>query len=135
MAAIKKTVKTRSDLNSLALSSGATVTSDSGQKFNTQKKRAVKKKRLEPVENNTGLKPALPEVKKSDPGPQIIANAVESAAKANLMMMAELKQQISQIQLKSAMPITEWEFDMIRDGKGYLTTIKARAGAPSGRLN
>lgn len=128
---MKKSVKSKADLNKLALSAGATVTGSSGQKFNTSKKKAVARPRLE---KNPDAKPIPPKpAPEAPPAPVVpdqgeVARAIESAGKAHVMMLAELKSQMAAIQINEGGRPTEWIFDMIRDDKGYLTRIVATAG-------
>jgi hypothetical protein len=129
-----KTVKDTAALNALALKSGATVTGG-GQKFNTSKKKAVPTKKLEPAVPMPAPKPEPPPPPVPDPTMVKVSENVIEASKANVMMLAELKQQISEIQLMSADPVTRWEFDFIRDDKGYLQRVIANGTPEVKRLN
>ena len=121
MMAVKKSVKSRKDLDRMALAKGATVTDAGGKTFNTAKKKSAVK-RMRPA-------PKTPEAPKPAPdkGSEMLAAKVEEASAAHLKMMDELKMQIAQIQLNAPEPPTEWVFDMVRDDKGYLKQIKATA--------
>jgi hypothetical protein len=129
-----RSVKDPAALNALALKSGATVTSD-GQKFNTSKAKGVPQKKLEPAVPMPAPKPEPPSPPVPDPTMVKVAENVIEAGKANVMMLAELKQQISEIQLMSADPVTRWEFDFIRDDKGYLQRVIANGTPEVKRLN
>jgi hypothetical protein len=80
-------------------------------------------------------KPEPPSPPVPDPTMVKVAENVIEAGKANVMMLAELKQQISEIQLMSADPVTRWEFDFIRDDKGYLQRVIANGAPEVKRLN
>jgi hypothetical protein len=132
---MKKRVKTKADLNSMALSSGASVSNQAGQKFNSSNMVAKPTKRLEPDPEakqipKTPKPEPKPEPPVADPGSVLVAEKIEAAAKGNAMMIAELKKQISEIKFSEDRPLLEWNFDMIRDDKGYLIRIKACCAEP-----
>lgn len=132
---MKKKISSKADLNAMALKSGASVTDGGGKTFNSGKKTAIKRpvieeppapKKLEPVvKPEKPVPPLNPE--KADEGSKMVAESLNSMSKANVMMLAELKSQIAAIQFNAAQPITDWEFDFIRDDKGYLVKLIASA--------
>jgi len=132
---MKKKIQSKAALHKQALKSGAMVTDGKGKKFNSGKKTAVKRptieeppapKKLEPiVKPEKPVPPLNPE--KADEGSKMVAESLNSMSKANVMMLAELKNQIAAIQVNAAQPITDWEFDFIRDDKGYLVKLIASA--------
>jgi len=65
----------------------------------------------------------------------MVVESLTSMSKANVMMLAQLKEQIASIQLNAAQPITDWEFDFIRDDKGYLTRLTASAKTDKRTIN
>ena len=136
MAVVKK-VKSKADLNSMAMSSGATVIDNNGRKFNSAQSRTKPIKRLEPNPDAQKIEPTPipPPVPKADPGSILVAEKIEAAAKGNAMMIAELKHQLSQVSFHAEKPIMEWTFDMIRDDKGYLTQVRAHAEVINPTLN
>ena len=129
-----KTVKDRSALNKMALKSGAKVTGESGGQFNTAKKKAAAPRRLEPevpLEKPTPApKPAPP-----DAGSVKVAQTIVDAGKTNATMLLQIKEQIAKIQMNAPEPITHWEFQFIRDDKGYLVRLIADGAAPIKTLN
>ena len=143
---MKKKITSKKELNSMALASGAMVTDSSGKKFNSKKKTAVKRpaviepeppKKLEKAEPKPRpviappSKPAGP-----DEGSRLVADSVNQSSKAMVMMISELKKQISEIQFNATQPILEWDFIPERDAKtGYLTRLKAKAIMPKITLN
>ena len=131
-----KTVKSKSDLNRMALAAGATVTGKGGSKFNSTKQQS---KPIPRLEKNPDAKqiPKAPEPKPigPDPGSRLVVESVQAAAKANLMMLAELKEQMQRFQGQSHEPITDWEFEFVRDDKGYLIRMLAHGTAPVKVLN
>jgi len=135
MAPVKKSVKNKADLNKMALKSGATVTEPSGSKFNAAKVKAAPKKRLEKAPAKPPAPAPVVQPMVDDSGARLLAEKIESIGRANVMMLAELKQQISEIQMQSPQPILDWDFEMIRDDKGYLTNIKAHAEIVPPTLN
>jgi len=137
---MKKKITSKKELNMMALSSGAVVTDSTGKKFNSSKKTAHKKpveikpeepKRLEKAAQKD--KPAYipPQViekpKEPDKGLMVIAEKMDDMSRTNAALMAGLMEQISKIQLQSASPVMEWKFDFIRDDKGYMASIHAKA--------
>jgi len=132
-----KKVKTKSDLNSLALETGASIEGAAGTKFNAQKRQAAKPKRLEKNPDAVQLPKAEPPPAPPAPDPGIAALAIqiEAASKGHLMMMAELKKQISEIQMNAAEPPMEWEFEFIRDDSGFLINLLAHGARPTKTLN
>ena len=142
---MKKKVSSKKDLNSMALAAGAMVTDDSGKKFNSSKKTAVKKqplpeppKRLEPAESKPKpayVAPPKPDPVKPDENLLIVAEKIDDASKTNAALMAGLMEQIAKIQFQSSMPVMEWKFDFSRDSKGYLTGINAKAVSSKHLLN
>lgn len=138
MAPVTKKVKSREALNKQALASGATVTDGAGQKFNASKTVAKPIPRLEKDPDAKQIPPAPP-APEPEPGPDagsvLVADKIMQASKVSAMMIAELKKQISQIQLSNERPILDWDFEFIRDNKGYLTRIKAHAEIVQPTLN
>jgi len=143
---MKKKISSKKELDTMALASGAMVTDSSGKKFNSKKKIAVKRppviepeppKKLEPAE--VKQKPVIappPKPVGPDAGSKLVAESVSQASKATVMMISELKRQISEIQFNAAQPILEWVFDFERDSKTkYLTQIKAKAVIVKPTLN
>ena len=135
---MKKKIASKENLKSMALETGAMVTDSTGKKFNAGKKTAVKKPVIEeeevkPVE--TLEKPVLKKAEPKQPpkptgpdaGSKLVAETMVSMSRANVLMLAELKSQIAAIQFNAAQPITDWEFDFIRDDKGYLVKLTASA--------
>ena len=66
---------------------------------------------------------------------KLIADQIEQSSNNMLVMMASLKEQISEIRIEAAQPPTEWEFEFIRDRNDNLTKIKAKAITQTKRLN
>lgn len=120
-----KTVKSKGDLDKLALSKGGVVTDEEGNKFNSSGVTARPEKRLEPLPQPKKKSPPEP-----DPGMVMIADAMTDANKATLMLFAELKAQMKTMHAGAQVEqtlITEWDFDFVRDEKGYLSKVKAQA--------
>ena len=132
-----KSVKDTAALNALALKTGAKVTSDSGQTFNTEKKKAVPQKKLEPMVPMAPMpKPTVaPKPEKPDLGSVKVAETIVEVGRTNATMLEQIRDQISNIQMTSADPITRWEFEFIRDDKGYLTKLIADGAPEVKRLN
>ena len=132
---MKKKISSKSDLNAMALKSGASVTNSDGKTFNSGKKTAVKRPAIEeppaPARMEKAVKPEKPtpplNPSEADEGSKMVAESLNSMSKANVMMLAELKSQIAAIQFSAAQPITDWEFDFIRNDKGYLVKLLASA--------
>jgi len=135
---MKKKISSKADLNAMALKSGASVTDTTGKTFNSGKKTAIKRPTIEeppaPKKMEKAVKPEKPakpvpplNPEKADEGSKMVAESLNSMSKANVMMLAELKKQIAAIQFNAAQPITDWEFDFIRDDKGYLVKLIASA--------
>ena len=131
-----KTLKSKKELNKMALASGASVADESGARFNTAKKIASPVKRLEKasavkeVEQTPETPPPI-----SDSGSMAIAQAIEGAAKTTSQMISDLGKQMGEIQMQAYEPITEWEFDFIRDSNGYLVKLLAHGSAPTKTIN
>lgn len=68
-------------------------------------------------------------------GSKLVANQIRESSNSMVAMMEDLSQQISGIQLVSAQPPMEWEFDFIRDGNGLLKKINATATIEKKRIN
>ena len=140
---MKKKISSKADLNAIALKSGASVTSSTGQTFNSGKKTAVKRPAIEeppaPKKLEKAVVPEKPipplNQEKADEGSKMVAESLNSMSKANVMMLAELKSQIAAIQFNAAQPITDWEFDFIRDDKGYLVKLLASAKTDTRTIN
>ncbi len=136
-----KSVKTKSDLNALALSSGATVADEGGRKFNESRTEAKSPKRLEKDPNARQLprapKPAPPPPKPTGPdqGAILVAEKIVEGTNKTVMILAELKKQMTEIQMQSRELITDWDFSFIRDDKGVLTNLRAHGTAPVRVLN
>jgi hypothetical protein len=124
-----KSVKDPAALNALALKTGAKVTGEDGKTFNTKQTKAVPEKKLEPVVPLPEPKPEPPPPPEPDPTMVAVGENIIEAGKANVMMLAELKQQISEIKMTATEPVTRWVFTMQRDEKGYLQQIIAN-GTP-----
>ena len=131
-----KTVKSKSDLNRMALTAGATVTGKSGSKFNSTKQQSKPVPRLEKNPDAKRI-PKAPEPKPTgpDPGSRLVSESVQAAAKANVMMLAELKEQMQSFQAQSYEPITDWDFEFVRDDKGYLIRMLAHGTVPGKVIN
>ena len=129
-----KTVKSRSDLNSMALKQGATVELGS-DKFNTSRNKAAPRKRLEPNPEAKVVAPPPPPPPPPptvDPteGSKILADKLDEVSAAHIQMMGDLRQEISMIKglpPSTAPRVLKWDFEIVRDNKGYLTKLQARA--------
>lgn len=140
---MKKKLSSKSDLNAMALKSGASVTNSAGKTFNSSKKTAVKRPAVEepiaPKKLEKAVKPEKPapplNPETADEGSKVVAESIDSMSKANVMMLAELKKQIAAIQFNAAQPVTDWEFDFIRDDKGYLVKLLASAKPDKRTIN
>lgn len=119
----------------MALSQGATVTDSGGGRFNTTKTKAPKKASSPAPKPEPRLEPAPKAPPPPDDGSKVLAEKIEAAGKASVMMMAELKDEIARIQLQTPEVIMEWDFDFERDDKGYLTRIRATANPSKKTLN
>jgi len=129
-----KTVKTTSDLNKMALRTGARVEDESGNQFNTEKKKAVPPKRLEP-EVPLEAPPPPPKPEKPDLGSVKVAETIVDASRTTATMLQQIKEEIANVQLTAPEPITHWEFTFVRDTKGYIVRLVADATAPIKILN
>ena len=134
-----KTVKTKADLNALALETGASVAGDKG-KFNVEKRQALKPKRLEKDPDAMQIQKAPVPAPESappvpDPGSVLVAEKIDASSKATVMMLAELKKQMAEIQMHSPELITDWDFKFIRDDEGVLTNLLAHGTVPVKVLN
>jgi len=133
----KKKVKSKAALNKMALATGATITDSGGRHFNTQKKKAPTQTKIAPpfqkVEKQDPA--AEPVQAEADPGSKLLAEKVEAASKASVLILAELSQQIAQIQMQAALPPTEWVFDFVRGEDGFITRVKATAVPQVKQLN
>ena len=132
-----KKVKSKADLNELALETGASVVDTGGQQFNVEKKQASKARRLEknPDARQIPIPEPIPEPVKADPGMALLAEKIENTGKEMVNILSELKQQISKIRLQVDHPILDWDFEVLRDNKGYLTNIIAHATVVKPTLN
>jgi len=125
-----KSVKSKRVLNKMALAAGASVTDERGAKFNTAKKVAAPRKRLEKNQETPPPKPTGP-----DPGSRLVAEKIEAGNKGIVMMLAELKEQMSEIQMQAYEPITDWDFEFIRDDRGYTTNLLAHGSVAPKVIN
>jgi hypothetical protein len=132
---LTKKVKTTRDLNEMALTKGATVKGKGGQQFNTEQKQATKPRRLEPNPDAKQIPQPPAPPPGPDPGAKLIAEKIGDIGSSNAKMLQEIKEQISRIQMTAAEPITHWNFDFIRDDKGYLVRLVADAGPQTKTLN
>lgn len=132
---IKKSVKSKSALRDHALVSGAAVADETGKQFNTSRKQATKKPVLEKDPDAKQLPAPAPEPPVADPGSKLVADAIEASARATAMMLGELKKQMAEIRMQVHEPILEWDFEFIRDDKGYTTNLRATAILPRKILN
>ena len=115
---MKKTVKSRADLNKTALKTGATITSKGGARFNS----GAKKSKV--------IKKAIPKKKEVKPEQSLlIAQAVEKQTSELRMLLEGLKEQMAAIKIDHPEPITAWDFDLIRNKDGSVKTIQARVPA------
>lgn len=76
-----------------------------------------------------------PEAEKPDSGSKLLAEKLDSMSRENVMILQELKDEISKIKLESAMPPVKWIFDIERDNNGYLKRITAHADREKVTLN
>jgi hypothetical protein len=129
-----KTVKDPAALKQMALKSGAKVSDGSGNQFNTSKVKAAAPKRMEP-EVPMPEPTVAPKPEKPDAGSMKVAETIVDVGKSNATMLEQIKDQIANIQMKAAEPITHWEFDFIRDDKGYLVRLIADGSAMRKVLN
>ena len=129
-----KTVKDPAALNALALKTGAKVTDGSGTQFNTSQVKAEPQRRLEP-EVPLPAPTVAPKPEKPDLGSVKVAETIVEVSRTNATMLEQIRDQISKIQMTSADPITRWEFEFIRDDKGYLTKLIADGVTPMKVLN
>jgi hypothetical protein len=74
----------------------------------------------------------MPEYPESDPAIIDVSKNIVEAERSNVMMLNELKRQVSEIQLMTPDPITRWQFDFIRDDKGYLQKCIAEGQPDAG---
>lgn len=128
-----KRVKDDAALADLALATGAEVKGEGGDRFNTSRRQMRPGRRVPEVP-----KPETPPEPKSDPAVQALAESVDASAKANLLMLAELKSQVEAAQSVATTEqtiITAWDFTMTRDDKGYLTGVRAEAYSYGQPLN
>ena len=145
-----KRVKTKADLNKMALSTGARLESTAGKRFNSAGAKAKPlppeapgPKRLEKAEFRDLPPPAPPPppalpppvAAVSDESINILADKIEQAGNVNAEMLVGLRQQITEIQFHSERPVLDWDFEFIRDSKGYLARIKAHAEIVKPTLN
>jgi hypothetical protein len=132
---LTKKVKDTAQMNEMALSSGGKVTGEDGQQFNSQKKQAVKPRRLEKDPDAVQL-PTAPEPPPGpDAGSKLVSDKIVAVGTSTAMMLQEIREQISKIQIDAPEPITHWEFIFERDSKGYLVRLIADGGAPTKLLN
>ena len=142
---MKMKVASKSALNEMALKSGAMVTDSSGKKFNSSKKTAIKRppepeppKRLEAAEPKPQPPPPPKplQIEGLNEGAEIVARSVDDASKATVMMMAELKRQIADIQFHAPQPILDWVLTFDRDSKtGYTNSVRIKAVMEKPTLN
>jgi len=140
---MKKKIQSKAALHEQALKSGAMVTDEKGKNFNSQKKTATKRPKPEeppaPKKLEKAVKPEKPiaplNPSTADEGSKMVVDSLEAMSKANALMMAELIQQISAIKFNASQPITDWEFDFIRDNKGYLVKLLASAKTDKRTIN
>lgn len=120
----KKRVASKSALNEMALTKGATITSESGARFN-----AAKDKPSGRMPAKAKSKPqAKTETKAAPSDTMAIVEQMKESNASLVAALADLKGQISAIQMNAKEPITDWEFDIIRDERtGSTTKIKACA--------
>jgi len=130
-----KILKSKSELNKMALSSGASVTDKSGARFNAAKKTAQPVKRLESKSavKETEQTPTPPPI--TDTGSMAIAKAIEAAAIRTSKLINDLGKQMGEIQMQAYEPITEWDFEFVRDSEGYLVRLLAHGSAPIKTIN
>jgi hypothetical protein len=140
-------VKSISDLNNLALKSGSKISNKSGKVFNSSKKKVEMRPIPEPAPMPAPMPEPVPAPIKKDPLPlpaapdlnskaiMSLSESVTDATRANVMMLAELKSAIISTQTQAPGPVLNWEFDMIRDDKGYLVKVKANAVMVKPTLN
>jgi len=124
-----KNVETKADLDAHALDSGASV-SKGTKTFNTEKRKITKPKRLEKNPDAVQLpkpapKPAPPPP--PDPGLTALANQVGNASKVTAEILEGIREQLSRPQVGAAAPPIAWDFEFIRDDKGYLDRVRATA--------
>jgi hypothetical protein len=136
-------VKSISDLNNLALKSGSKISNKSGKVFNSSKKKVE----MRPIPEPAPMPEPIPVPIKKEPMPlpaaqdlnskaiMSLSESVTDATRANVMMLAELKSAIISTQTQAPGPVLNWEFDMIRDDKGYLVKVTANAVMVKPTLN
>lgn len=121
-----KTVK-KSDLRALALKKGATIKDSAGHTFNANKIKASVKPEPRPEEEPEEEHEDT-ETENMGEGLSEIASRLEHMGKSHVMILAELKDEISRIKLETPGQIMEWRFKIKRDKKGDMEEIQAIAG-------
>lgn len=127
---LTKKVKTTARLNEMALAAGGSVKSEDGKQFNTEQKQAAKPRRLEKNPEAKQIPKPVAPPPGPDPGLKMISDKIADAGRGSAALLEQIREQIAGIQMTAAEPITHWEFDFIRDDKGYLVRLIAN-GAES----
>lgn len=115
----KKRPMSKEDLEKYALERGATLTSSSGEKYNS----SGEKLKVQSAPNKRAPKPE----KEDEEEYKIIADALKYAADQSAQILKDIRDQINLQRLESAQPPVEWVFDVVRDKDGFIKTIKASA--------
>jgi hypothetical protein len=129
-----KTIKDPAALHKMALKSGARVKADGGNEFNTASVKAEPAPMMEP-EVPYEPPPAPPEPEKPDLGSVHVADKIVDAGARTATMLQEIRDEIKNIQISAAEPITHWIFTFERDDKGYLIRLIADAEPSLKTLN
>ena len=124
---MRKVVKSRADLNAVALRNGATITDQSGQRFNVAgtKSKAIKKAQTKKEIKHTEIIKEPVIVASMPDNSMLIADAVERQTLEFKAALESLKEQMTMIKLDHPEPITAWDFKVTKNNDGSLD-IKAR---------
>ena len=125
---MRKTVKSRADLNAMALNDGAMVTDKSGNRFNVAGKKSKAIKKVEPekkVEPPKIIKETVIIEKPAPDNSMVIADAVEKQTSELKSALEALKDQMTSIKLDHPEPITAWDFKVTINNDGSMD-IQAR---------
>lgn len=87
-------------------------------------KPVAKKKRAAPKKEVPAAEKKAMEV---TPGDRLVAGAIEKLLQNQAAVIEELKDAINNIQLQTAQPVLDWDFQFIRDELGMVEHIKAHA--------
>lgn len=156
-----RTVKSAKDLETLALSKGATLKRGDGSLFNSNKRKATGKKApppkaAKPVPEKPAPAPPPPPAPPVDPRIGDIAQSLAASMAAtrdvldlilrqsgganeeiarsldaNTAVMRDLLDQIKKQMIGPNNNIKEWKFEIDRDRDGYMATVTATATRPN----